>query len=302
MHEIAPDVAVVPMALVNAYFIGSAESWVLVDTGTPFYDGKIARAAAQRFGSGSRPQAIVLTHGHFDHAGSARPLAERWDVPVYAHRLERPYLTGKSSYPPLDPTSPGFFSVLSRVFPSSTENMGDRLLDLDTADPLPGVEGWECHLTPGHTAGHVSFFRPSDRVLIAGDAVTTMDLETASGLVTKAETVRRPPVPATTDWNLACASIRRLAKLRPRVIAAGHGRPVADAADQLQRLAETVTAPDHGRYCRQPAKVDATGIVDLPPKPPDPAGVIAAGIAAGLLIAVTAAVIARLREPPDKLG
>ena len=55
-------------------------------------------------GAGAPPEAIVLTHGHFDHAGSALQLAEYWDVPIYAHRLEMPYLTGKADYPPPDPT------------------------------------------------------------------------------------------------------------------------------------------------------------------------------------------------------
>src|SRR4051812_23515825 len=103
MFEIADKVAVVPMAIVNAYLVGDSRAWVLVDAGTPGYSDTIAESARARFGPNSRPRAIVLTHGHFDHAGSARTLAQRWNVPVCAHRLEWPYLTGKSSYPPIDP-------------------------------------------------------------------------------------------------------------------------------------------------------------------------------------------------------
>src|SRR5919107_1012291 len=51
----------------------------------------------------ARPAAVVLTHGHFDHVGSLEALLEAWDVPIYAHPLERPYLTGVSPYPPPDP-------------------------------------------------------------------------------------------------------------------------------------------------------------------------------------------------------
>ena len=59
--------------------------------GLPFSAGFILKAAEERFGPGARPNAIVLTHGHFDHVGSLKTLAEQWDVPIYAHPLEHPY-------------------------------------------------------------------------------------------------------------------------------------------------------------------------------------------------------------------
>src|SRR5579872_4623672 len=99
MQEIAPGVAVFPTLIANAYAVGDAASWVLVDACTPGHARGIRSAAAKRFGAGSRPRAIILTHGHFDHAGSAGPLADAWGVPIYAHRLELPFLTGKAHYP-----------------------------------------------------------------------------------------------------------------------------------------------------------------------------------------------------------
>src|SRR5438105_4618439 len=102
VKEIAPDVYRFPVAVANAYFVGRpGQSWVLIDAGLPGYRDQFEAAAADLYGEGSRPEAILLTHGHFDHAGSARELADRWDVPVCAHPLERPYLEGKS-YPPPD--------------------------------------------------------------------------------------------------------------------------------------------------------------------------------------------------------
>ena len=102
LETVRPDVVRLPILFVNAYLVGDPGGpWALVDTGLPFSSGLTRSVAAERFG-GRPPEAIVLTHGHFDHAGSAAALAEAWDVPVYAHALEMPYLTGRSSYAPPD--------------------------------------------------------------------------------------------------------------------------------------------------------------------------------------------------------
>jgi glyoxylase-like metal-dependent hydrolase (beta-lactamase superfamily II) len=270
MHEIARDVAVVPMLIANAYLAGNASSWVLVDSGTPGSRRPIRQAAAKRFGAGARPKAIVLTHGHFDHAGAAAALADEWGVPVYVHPLEIPFLTGRSHYPPLDSSPPGFFSALSRFFPSTTTTLGDRLKKLDLARAPAELEAWathwECHHTPGHTMGHVSFFRREDGVLLAGDAVTTMNLDSLVDTVLKRRQICRPPVPATMDWVRARQSVEMLAALRPRVVAAGHGLPVEDAANELQRLANHFPIPVRGRYVRDPVRADETGVTYVPPK------------------------------------
>ncbi len=90
-----------------------------MDAGLPRRHERIRAAAEARFGRGAKPEAILLTHGHFDHYGSARALATYWDVPVYAHPLEVPFLTGKSMQPPGDPT-PGASSPLPTAsFPTA---------------------------------------------------------------------------------------------------------------------------------------------------------------------------------------
>jgi len=92
--------------MVNVFFVAQDEGrespWVLVDAGLPGHANAIRRAAQERFGE-RPPSAIVLTHGHFDHRGSLQALLSTWRVPVYAHLLEFPYLTGQAAYPPSDP-------------------------------------------------------------------------------------------------------------------------------------------------------------------------------------------------------
>src|SRR2546430_14769453 len=105
VEEVAPGLSRIAHRIVNTYLVSDAESgtWVLIDAGLPTSARRIFKIAEQRFGRKTRPAAIILTHGHFDHVGSLRKLLKRWDVPVYAHPLELPYLTGKSDYPPPDP-------------------------------------------------------------------------------------------------------------------------------------------------------------------------------------------------------
>ena len=257
MRETAPGIAVVPTLIANAYLVGEAASWVLVDACTPGNEGRIRHAAERRFGPGSRPRAILLTHCHFDHAGSAGPLADAWGVPIYAHRLELPYLTGQRSYPPFNFSEPGFFTRIARFFPTSTVNLGTRVLALElekagesacpSPEPqgaIPGLPDWEIIETPGHTPGHVAFFRRGDAALLAGDALTTMNLDSFWDTIARRKQVCRPPVPATIDWNDARRSVELLAGLRPALIAAGHGAPMRDAAGGLSRLAKEFRPPN----------------------------------------------------------
>jgi glyoxylase-like metal-dependent hydrolase (beta-lactamase superfamily II) len=233
MREIAPGVAIIPTLIANAYLVGDDTSWVLVDACTPGNEGRIRRAAEHRFGRDSRPGAILLTHGHFDHAGSAGALADFWRIKIYAHPLELPFVTGQSLYPPFDLSGPGFFTRIARFFPTGTVNLGSRVSALTPSQSPPGLPNWEVIETPGHTPGHVAFFRRSDGVLLAGDAVTTMNLDSMLDTLLQRKKVCRPPVPATMNWKDARRSVELLAGLRPSLIAAGHGVPMRAAADEL---------------------------------------------------------------------
>ena len=161
---VAADVFCLQLSLVNVYLVGRRgagdRGWVLIDAGMYASAGAIRRAAQDLFGRDARPSAIVLTHGHFDHIGAVRELAERWDVPVYAHRMEMPYLTGRSAYPPPDPTvGGGMMARLSMLYPSGPIDLRPRVRLLLNDGSVPGMPGWQWIHTPGHTPGHVSLYR-----------------------------------------------------------------------------------------------------------------------------------------------
>ncbi len=287
--RIAPDVGWLPVSFVNVYFLGRpGGSWVLVDAGLPGRAKQIFDAAEARFGVGSRPEAIILTHGHFDHAGSAAELSRRWEAPIYAHPLELPYLTGQSSYPPPDPTVGGAIAFLSRFMPSSPYDFAEAIHPLERS-PLPGMPQWEWLATPGHSPGHISLFRSTDRVLLAGDAVATMNMDSWPGLVFGKQVLARAGAPFNTDWDATRASVKAMAELRPNVIGCGHGIPISDPdlPARMARFATRFRAPRHGRYVRQAARADETGVVALPPAPFDPvpfataASLLVVGIALG---------------------
>jgi len=68
------DIAYHRLLIVNVIFIGGPDSaeWVLVDAGIPGSAPFIKRAARERFGGNERPVAIIMTHGHFDHAARSK--------------------------------------------------------------------------------------------------------------------------------------------------------------------------------------------------------------------------------------
>ncbi len=284
--EIAADLAYIPTSISNVYFVGNRDSWILTDTGVPGFADRIKQAAAARFGEDSRPHAIVLTHGHFDHAAGALELARHWGVSVYAHPLEFPYLTGQSAYPQKDPTVGGAMAFLSRFFPSRTANIAEVLLDLPQTGEVPGMDGWITIFTPGHAPGHVSFWREADGTLVAGDVVATADLDSWYGLVSQKQRISRPPSPFTYDWEQARQSVRTVANLKPVVLACGHGEPMkgASMAVELETFAREFTPPKRGRYVAGPAEANEHGVVYEPPKPRDPLPKIGAGIVAGIFL------------------
>ena len=96
------------------------------------------------------------------------------------------------------------------------------------------VAGFQVLDTPGHSRGHIAFWRESDRVLVLGDVLNGMNLMTSiTGL-------HEPPEVFTPDPARNRESVRKLAALEPALVCFGHGPPLRDPA-KLARFATTLT-------------------------------------------------------------
>ncbi len=270
--SVAPGIWGMKDVFVNFYMILNPfdGTWVLVDGGLKWSAPKIIKMAKQLFGDDAKPSAIILTHGHFDHVGAVEKLLQEWNVPVYAHYLEMPYLTGKSSYPPPDPSvGGGLMSLMAWAYPTAPINIWNHINVLPENGGVPGLPEWKFIHTPGHTPGHISLFRESDGVLIAGDAFVTTKSESALSVMFEVKTLSGPPKHFTTDWALARQSVKELMMLEPDVVATGHGKPMygAEVRRSLHKLSERfyeIAVPSSGRYVDEPVVSDATGVVYVP--------------------------------------
>ena len=255
LDNIAAGVRGLHILFVNVFAISTpAGGWTLIDSGLFLSAGKIKHWAEEHFGKGAKPQAIILTHGHFDHVGAIKDLLKDWDVPVYAHADEMPYLTGHVKYPAPDPgVGGGLMAVMSPIYPRTSADLSGRVQTLPVDGTVPTLPGWRWLHTPGHAQGHISLFRDEDRVLLPGDAFCTTKQESFLAVAKQTPELHGPPAYYTSDWDAARASVRLLAGLRPTTIAPSHGLPMCgdEVPNQLQRLADDfdrIAVPEHGKY------------------------------------------------------
>jgi glyoxylase-like metal-dependent hydrolase (beta-lactamase superfamily II) len=244
--EIVPDVYCMEVGKgitrSNVYFVQSGPSWVLIDTGSANCGRLIRNTAESLFGANTQPASILLTHDHPDHAGSALELARMWSCPVYVHPDELPIAAAADistirKY--ANPIDRWIILPLLRMMPRRrVESMlsGSSLKGVVQAfEPnaaIPGLPDWECIPTPGHTPGHIAFFRSSDRILITGDALLTVDLNSLRGFLLwvlriNKQRVSGPPWYSTWNRQVAKESVAFLSGLEPRMLASGHGMPMA---------------------------------------------------------------------------
>jgi len=236
--EIAPDVwclGPTGRTQTNVYLVAAGSSWTLIDAGWASDAPAIRQAAAQLFGPGRGPTSILLTHVHPDHGGAARELALTWGCPVLVPPQELAIARGEfeamtAAAGPLDTWL--ILPMLRAVGRRRREgliarsSLADVARAVDPRDDLPDLPGWQLFPTPGHTPGHLSFFRTADRVLISGDAVVTVQVNSLLGILRGRRGLSGPPWYTTWEPRLARASVARLAALEPRVLAPGHGLPL----------------------------------------------------------------------------
>lgn len=259
LTQVAADVWCLRDKIVNLFFVGNQSKWTLIDAGLYGSASTIKQTAEKLFGTGARPRFIYLTHGHFDHIGAVKQLAEEWNVTVYAHERELPYLTGRESYLPPDPSvGGGLMAASSFLYPRAPINLGTRVTAIN-GESLPEFDEWRVLHTPGHTPGHTSLFRERDRVLIAGDAFVTTKQESFIAVMTQKAEMHGPPAYFTPDWVAARSSVEKLAALKPEHIATGHGQSLHGR--EMQTLLETlardfnrIAVPSQGRYVPESLK------------------------------------------------
>jgi deazaflavin-dependent oxidoreductase (nitroreductase family) len=254
-EEIAPGVYRLAVFGSNVYFVQSGPAWALIDAGWAFSGPAIHDAAASLFGADARPAAMLLTHNHPDHAGAALELARQWEAPIYvgppdvARAGEEIAAFQRRISIPLDHW---LIFPLMRLLPPRivAASRAQEVAFRDVAralDPKAGVSSlpdWQVIPTPGHSPGHTAFFRPGDGVLLSGDALLTVNYNSLWDLLRGRRRVSGPPYISTWNWRAAKRSVATLARLQPRILASGHGAPMAGprVAQEVRAFAERFVA------------------------------------------------------------
>jgi glyoxylase-like metal-dependent hydrolase (beta-lactamase superfamily II) len=235
--EIAPGVYRLGTRWVNFYLVAEEAQFTLIDAGYPGY-WKYLSAAIDALGA--RPEAIravIVTHHHADHAGTAERLRSTAGSRVLVGEGDAWIVAGK--YP--SHASPGFYRQSSlrpsgiRFLAHSAMAGGARYRPVLTLEALEkdqtlDLPGRPCVIhTPGHTAGHYSVALPERGVLLSGDALATFDYVTGKhgpGLHRLND-----------DREIALASLDRLEAVDAQVVLPAHGQPWTGGSSRALEIA-----------------------------------------------------------------
>jgi len=212
MRAIADDVHLItgfPPLAVNCHLVGD----VLVDA-MGRWDAKHILKELR----GHTVNAHALTHAHPDHQGSSHAVCSTLDIPLWVHEADAAAVEDPSLIRARQPKAP-INTVMDRIFTGPAHPVARTIAEGDV------VGGFEVLHTPGHSAGHVVFWRESDRVLIAGDVINTQN-----PLTMFPRGPREPFGFFTPDPEENRRSIRRLGELEPAVVCVGHGPAWRDTA------------------------------------------------------------------------
>jgi len=201
-----------PRDTLNVYVMGD----VLLDAGTRHSTRRILRSVTDL------PLAShVLTHGHMDHMGASHAICEQLGLPLLCG--EGDVAAVQSGGREGLAQRPAAMRLAHRLVAGPGHPVAATLVDGEQ------IGGFTVLQTPGHSPGHLAFWRERDGILIAGDVLFNLDP------VTVRAGLRLPPLTLTRDPALNLASARRLAALGPQVVCFGHGPPLRDP-DRFQRF------------------------------------------------------------------
>jgi hydroxyacylglutathione hydrolase len=206
-----------PPNAINVYLVGD----VLIDAGTRQAERRIMRQIGSR-----RLSAHALTHAHPDHQGASHAICERLGIPLWCGQGDVPAMETPGGI--ASSQAPGWLNRLQQRYWTGPPHPVSRALE--EGDDVAGFTVLE---VPGHSRGHVAYWRESDRVMILGDVLN--NLNTLTGY----PGLHEPPRVFTPDPARNRESARRLAALRPRLACFGHGPPLRDPgrlADFVERL------------------------------------------------------------------
>jgi hydroxyacylglutathione hydrolase len=211
MKELAPGLFQLrgfPPNGINVFLMGD----VLVDAGTRHAAKRILRQL-----EGRTVTAHALTHAHPDHQGASHEVCTKLGLPFWAGEQDADAAEDPRLIEERQPKT-RLNRVIRRYWTGPGHPVDRQLREGDV------VAGFTVLDVPGHSAGHVAYWRESDRVLVVGDVLNNMNVITGrTGLY-------EPKRFFTPDPERNRESIRRVAALGPELVCFGHGAPLRDPA------------------------------------------------------------------------